>query len=107
MSTWRTGLLGGFLGLMPLLPTSPMANAAVVILHTGAREPPPVAIEEHRAPRRGYVWVAGHHQWRHRHYVWSRGHYVRERRGYEFAPGRWDRHEDHYDWHDGEWHPHR
>ena len=89
MTNWKSGLLG--LALLGL--SGPVAQAAVVIIHNG--------------PRRGYVWVGGHHAWRHHHYVWTRGHYVRERRGYEYAPGRWDHHEDHYDWHDGEWHPHR
>jgi hypothetical protein len=103
MTTWKSGLLG----LVLLGLTGPAAQAAVVVIHDGPRDPPPAAREEHYAPRRGYVWVGGHHGWRHRHYVWTRGHYVRERRGYDYVPGRWDRHEDHYDWHDGEWHPHR
>jgi hypothetical protein len=103
MTSWKSGLLG----LMLLGFTGPIAQAAVVVIHDGPRDPPPPVVEEHYGPRRGYVWVGGHHAWRHHHYVWTRGHYVRERRGYEYAPGRWERRDDRYEWHDGEWHPHR
>jgi hypothetical protein len=106
MANWKSGKMG-LLGLALSLLTGPLASAAVVIVHDGPRDAPPPPVEEHYAPRRGYVWVDGHHQWRHRHYVWSRGRYAHERRGYDWAPGRWEHHEDHYDWHDGEWHPHR
>jgi hypothetical protein len=99
-------LKNGLLGLVLLGLTGSVAQAAVVVIHGGSDAPPPDRVE-HYGPRRGYVWVGGHHGWRHRHYVWSRGHYVRERPGYDYAPGRWDRHESHYDWYDGEWHPHR
>jgi hypothetical protein len=105
MSILKNGLLGlvvvGLLGL-----TGSAAQAAVVIIH-GGYDAPPADRVEHYGPRRGYVWVGGHHGWRHRHYVWVPGHYVRERPGYEYVPGRWERHENHYDWYDGEWHPHR
>ena len=94
-------MLLGFTGM-----TASSAHAAVVVIH-GPHEAPPEPREEHHGERRGYIWVGGHHEYRHRHYRWSRGHYEHERAGYEYAPGRWDRHEDHYDWHDGEWHPHR
>jgi hypothetical protein len=103
MTSWKSGLLG----LMLLGFTAPAAHAAVVIVHDGPHEAPPPERQEHYGPRRGYIWVGGHHAYRHHHYRWSRGHYEHDRDGYEYAPGRWDRHEDHYDWHDGEWHPHR
>jgi hypothetical protein len=99
-------LKSGLFGLVLLGLTGSVSQAAVVVIHGGSDAPPPDRVE-HYGPRHGYVWVGGHHGWRHGHYVWSRGHYVRERRGYEYAPGRWERHENHYDWHDGEWHPHR
>jgi hypothetical protein len=103
MTSWKSGLLG----LMLLGFTAPAAHAAVVIVHDGPHEAPPPARQEHYGPRRGYIWVGGHHAYRNHHYRWSRGHYEHDRDGYDYAPGRWDRHEDHYDWHDGEWHPHR
>src|SRR5450432_4201709 len=106
MANWKSGKMG-LLGLALSLLTGPLASAAVVFVHDGPRDAPPPPVEEHYAPRHGYVWVGGHHQWRHRHYVWSRGRYAHERRGYDWAPGRWEHHEDHYEWHDGEWHPHR
>jgi hypothetical protein len=97
----------GLVGFLLLAFAAPGAQAAVVILHNGPRDAPPPIVEEHPAPRRGYVWVGGHHRWHRHHYRWTRGHYVRERRGYEYAPGRWEHHDDHYDWYDGEWHPRR
>jgi hypothetical protein len=106
MSNWKTGLTAGLFGLMLMAAGGPSAQAAVVVIH-GPREAPPAIVEEHPAPRRGYVWVGGHHGYRHHRYYWVRGHYVRERRGWEYEPGRWDRHDDHYDWYNGGWHPHR
>lgn len=102
MLNWKTGVAVLALSLS----LGPIANAAVAVIHGGPGEPPPV-VEEHYGPRRGYVWVGGHHAWRHHHYVWTRGHYMRERRGYDYAPGRWEHHDDHYDYYRGEWHPHR
>jgi len=103
------GLVFGLvLGLPLSVVADPIAAAAVVIIHDGPRDAPPAPREEHYGPRRGYVWVGGHWEWRHhRRYYWSRGHYVRERRGYDYVPGRWERHEDHYDWYRGEWYPRR
>ena len=102
MLNWKTGVAALAFSIF----TGPIASAAVVVIHGGPDEPP-APVEEHYSPRRGYVWVDGHHAWRHRHYMWTRGHYVHERRGYEYAPGRWERHTDHYDYYRGAWHPHR
>jgi hypothetical protein len=101
-----SNLKSGLVGLLLLAFGAPAAQAAVVIVH-GPREAPPPLVEEHPAPRRGYVWVGGHHRWHRHHYVWTRGYYARERRGYEYVPGHWEPHGEHYDWYDGEWHPHR
>lgn len=99
--------IAGILGLVMALLVAPIASAATVIIRHGPHEGPPAIVEEHPAPRDGYIWVNGHHAYRHRHYIWVRGHYVRERPGWEYVPGHWDRHEDHYDWYRGEWHPYR
>ena len=107
MLNWKKPLVSGLLGLLLLLGAAPTADAAVVIIRHGPREAPPAMVEEHPAPRRGYVWVGGHHGYRHKHYYWTRGHYVRERRSYDYVPGRWDRHDDHYDWYEGGWRRHR
>ena len=106
MSNWKRSVCGGLFGLMILSAGAPGAQAAVLVIH-GPRDAPPSVVEEHPASRRGYVWVGGHHAYRHQHYSWTRGHYARERRGWGYEPGRWDQHEDHYDWHRGEWRPHR
>lgn len=73
----------------------------------GPHDPPPAVIVETPHSRPGYVWVGGHHEWRHRHYVWVGGRLARERRGHDWEDGRWDRHDDHYDWHRGGWRMHR
>ena len=69
----------------------------------GPHDPPPTVVVETPRSRPGYIWVGGHHEWRHRRYVWVGGHLVRERRRHHWEDGRWDRHEDHYDWHPGGW----
>ena len=107
MTNWKLGLAGlalSSLGISAL--AAPTAQAAVLIIHAGQSEPPPMR-EERVVERRGYVWDGGHYGWRHHRYAWTRGHYLHQRRGHEWAPGRWERHEDHYDWHHGEWRPHR
>src|SRR5450432_4809178 len=98
MSSLRNGLLG----LMLVVLTGSVAEAAVIIIH-GPHDAPPGPREEHTTFLAGDTsGRGGHWEWRrHRRYAWSRGHYVRERPGYEYAPGYWDRHQDHYDWHEG------
>jgi len=78
--------------LLAFATTGPTAQAAVIVIHSGAREAPPPVVEEHPVERRGYIWVGGHHAYRHHRYVWTRGHYVRERPHYEYVPGRWEAH---------------
>jgi hypothetical protein len=82
------------------------ANAAWRVYH-GGRDAPPPPVEEHPRTRAGYVWVGGHHNYRHDHYVWAPGRLVRVHRGHDWENGRWERHDDHYDWHDGGWRAHR
>lgn len=52
--------------------------------------PPPMVQEVIPAPRPGFIWVQGHHEWRHRHYVWVPGVWMRERVGYAYMQPRWE-----------------
>jgi hypothetical protein len=51
--------------------------------------PPAPIYEVAPEPRRGQLWVAGHHEWRNGQYVWVQGHWVSERPGYAFREHRW------------------
>ncbi len=62
--------------------------------------PPAPRAETPPAPRRGYVWNAGHWEWKNRHHQWVAGHWVRERRGYHYVQPNWVER-------DGRWHMER
>lgn len=62
--------------------------------------PPSPRAEVVPEPRRGYVWVAGHWDWRNRKHQWVKGHWVRERRGYQYSQPAWMER-------DGRWHMQR
>ena len=51
--------------------------------------PPADRYEVAPAPRRGYVWEAGHYQYRNGRYVWVAGHWERARPGYVHVQPRW------------------
>lgn len=51
--------------------------------------PPQPRAEVAPQPRRGYVWVAGHWEWRNRKHHWVKGTWVRERRGYRYEQPTW------------------
>ena len=51
--------------------------------------PPPLRAEVAPQPRRGYLWVAGHWEWKNRKHQWVRGHWIRERRGYLYNQPNW------------------
>jgi hypothetical protein len=69
-----------------------VAQAATHVVITTA--PPSPIHEVVPAPRRGYVWVPGHHVYRHHDYVWVSGHWMRERRGYAYVAPRWEQRGD-------------
>jgi len=52
------------------------------------RAPPPVR-QERWKPRRGYVWVNGHWDWRGSDWVWVSGRYERERSGFRYREPTW------------------
>jgi hypothetical protein len=69
----------------------------------GPRDEPPPPRDESPAAKAGFVWVAGHWDWRATKYEWVAGHYERERAGKDWREGRWDRKGDTWAYVDGEW----
>ncbi|WP_394781078.1 YXWGXW repeat-containing protein [Undibacterium sp.] len=65
--------------------------------------PPPPRTEVVPAPRRGYLWVPGHWDWRGNQHVWARGTWIRERRGYVYQEPRWTEHEGRWHYQQGAW----
>jgi hypothetical protein len=51
--------------------------------------PPAPQYEVVPAPRAGYVWDAGHYEFRGNNYVWVPGRWVTARSGYDFTERRW------------------
>ena len=68
-----------------LMAIAPMAQAQFVV----RVEPPAPLTEVVPAPREGFVWAPGHHEWRNGQYVWIQGHWLPERRGYAYVAPRW------------------
>jgi hypothetical protein len=66
-------------------------------------KPPPAPREERVQPRRGFIWVAGHYDWRDGEYVWVEGSWERERGGKRWRDGRWDNQGGRYVWNPGDW----
>jgi hypothetical protein len=60
--------------------------SATVIVRTA---PPPPREEMAPAARKGYVWRAGHWDWRGNKYVWVKGSWVKARRGYHYVQPAW------------------
>jgi hypothetical protein len=61
-------------------------------------QPPPAPMVERVAPRPGYEWIPGYHDWRNGAYIWIGGRWEVERRGERWIPGRWERGPDRYVW---------
>ena len=72
---------------------APIAQAADIVVRVA---PPAPRHEVQPPPRRGYIWVPGHWDWRHGRYAWTSGSFVRERPGYRYDPPQWV--EDHGSW---------
>src|SRR5690242_8182655 len=51
--------------------------------------PPAPRYEVVPPPRRGYVWVPGHWDWRNQRHVWIGGVWVAERPGYRYNQPSW------------------
>ena len=64
---------------------APSVTAAVLVQVA----PPPLRHEVTPPPRRGYVWVGGHWEWRNGRHQWVRGSWLRERHGYRYNQPAW------------------
>lgn len=78
-------------------PGAPVANDG------RPHEAPPPPRDEHWNPRTGFVWVAGHYEWRNNAYAWIPGHEERERAGQHWNPGHWDNQDGAWVWTEGSW----
>ncbi len=68
-------------------------------------EPPPPPRRELRPHKPGpnYVWIPGHHEWRHGRWVWISGHWVKERPGMYWVEGHWVKRGNRWVWIEGHW----
>lgn len=64
---------------------------------------PPNARRERVRPRAGYIWVAGHYQWRGSRYLWQPGYYQRARRGEVYVQPRWVQNGNRWQYQRGNW----
>lgn len=74
--------------------------SATVIVRTA---PPPPREEVAPAVRPGYVWRAGHWQWRGNKHVWVKGNWVKARRGYHYAQPTWVERNGRWHYNTGAW----
>ncbi|HSI55406.1 MAG: YXWGXW repeat-containing protein [Ramlibacter sp.] len=83
---FKKTLMGAVLAAGSLLSVLPgVANAQFVV----SVAPPAPVVEVQPAPRHGYVWAQGHHEWRGNQYVWVPGHWLTAREGYEYRNPQW------------------
>ena len=73
-----------------LAPLAAQAQIATIIREA----PPPAVVEVLPAPRAGYVWERGHHEWRDGQYVWISGHWLPQRDGYAYREPQWQQRGD-------------
>jgi hypothetical protein len=65
---------------------------------------PPVArVEVVPPPRVGFVWDAGHWEWRDHAHVWVPGGWIPERRGWHWVPSHWEQRGPHWHFVHGHW----
>jgi len=74
--------------------TLPAMSQDVIVVE---KAPPPLREEVVPAPRTGYIWVAGHWDWRDDHYAWVAGTWVRERPGYVYHRSEWRQRDGHWE----------
>ena len=66
------------------------SESAAQVVRVRPAKPAKVLVKPNK-PRRGYVWVDGHHRWnpQQRKYNWVKGRWVKARPGHVWVPGRW------------------
>jgi hypothetical protein len=83
---FKKTLMGAVIAAGSLVSVLPgVANAQFVV----SVAPPAPVVEVQPAPRHGYVWAQGHHEWRGDRYVWVPGRWMQARDGYEYRDHRW------------------
>ena len=83
----KTQLAGAVLAAASLVGIASTASAQQYIITRVA--PPAPVVEVVPAPRQGYVWAPGHHEWRGNQYVWVPGQWLNERPNQEYRVARW------------------
>jgi hypothetical protein len=87
-------------GAPPAVAPTPPSQSSMRGYPVEAPPPPP---REVVAPRAGFVWISGHHEWRNGRYFWIGGVWEREQPGRRWQAGRWERQGDRYVWFPGAW----
>jgi hypothetical protein len=88
-------MLTGSLGSVAL----PASSAVIVVREA----PPPVRSERTPPPRRGYLWVPGHWDWKNHRHVWVRGAWLRDRPGYVYNRPVWEERDGRWQMVRGNW----
>jgi hypothetical protein len=76
------------------------ATSAVIVVQSA---PPPVRAERVPPPRRGYIWVPGHWDWRGQRHQWVKGTWMRDRPGYTYNQPRWEQRDGRWQMERGAW----
>ena len=90
ISTLMVASLGGI---------SQLASAEVYVRVA----PPAPRAEIVPQPRRGYVWNAGHWEWRRQQHVWVGGTWIRDRPGYSYSAPTWVERDGRWAMQSGRW----
>ncbi len=106
LSSLRTLLLAGFVGLVSLAPSPAKAQIAVGVSIRVA--PPAIPVyEQPPCPTEGYLWTPGYWSYGAAGYYWVPGVWVAPPRvGLLWTPGYWGWGGSVYAWHAGYWGPH-
>ena len=67
--------------------------------------PPPPRFERVPHPRHGYIWAAGHWEWRGHRHDWVPGVWIVERPGYFYSPAGWVERDGRWFMQEGRWAP--
>jgi WXXGXW repeat (2 copies) len=95
-------LIATSLALLALGGAFTVPAQAQVSIRIGSAPPPP-RVEVVPAPRRGYVWTAGHWEWQNRRHQWVTGSWMRERRGQHFVEPVWTENNGRWEYRRGSW----
>jgi hypothetical protein len=79
------GTLMGISSVAQAVPAVVASSPTVVVQSA----PPAPIYERVPAPREGWVWAPGHHDWRDGRYVWISGRWVQDRPGWDWQEARW------------------